>query len=129
MVRIPFASVLLVALISLTGACEDDPTQGALPPCPCDNGGCSTSSCPIEILLDQTCVADVPLAEVLIDQHVEVGTITPQATFRACSRIEPGARADITVRGGPWVWGPLHETCSTPGETRSLVLQCIEATE
>lgn len=120
---IPFVAL---ALLLLSG-CESDPLQGELPACVCDNGGCSQTSCPIEILLDQTCVGEVTTAEALIGVHVETTLIAPTAPFTACTRIEPGQSVDVTVRGGPWVWGPLNERCDTPGETRSLVLQCVEA--
>jgi len=125
MVRIP--SVVAVVVLMVGGACESDPVQGDLAPCPCDDGGCSAQSCPIEILLDQTCVGEVTVAEALIGQHVERETLRPSQTMSACSRIEPGEEVAITVRGGPWIWGPLDERCATPGETRSLVLQCVES--
>ncbi|MCC6624052.1 MAG: hypothetical protein IT385_22535 [Deltaproteobacteria bacterium] len=126
MVRIP-SPLAWLPLVLTVAACESEPFQGELAPCPCDDGGCSAEACPIEILLDQTCVGEVSIAEALIGEHVERERITPAQTLTACSRIEPGAEVAITVRGGPWIWGPLEERCTTPGETRSLVLQCVES--
>ncbi|MFO0747405.1 MAG: hypothetical protein U1F43_17310 [Myxococcota bacterium] len=120
---IPF---IVVALL-LSAGCESDPFQGEIPACVCDNGGCSAQSCGISILLDQTCVGELTSAEALIGKHVEADLLKPTAAFTPCTRIEPGASVAIIVRGGPWVWGPLNETCETPGDVRSLVLQCVEA--
>ncbi len=122
-----WARLALLVTAALAAGCESEPFQGELAPCPCDDGGCSAQSCPIEILLDSTCVGEVDVAEALVGDHVEREKIKPASTITACSRIEPGDEVAIIVRGGPWVWGPLGESCDTPGETRSLVLQCVES--
>lgn len=131
MSSIPFVVVASVLALGVSATaiagCESDPIQGELPACVCANGGCSAQSCPIQILLDQTCVGEIKSAEALIGEHVEVELLKPSTPYTPCTRIEPGEQVDIIVRGGPWVWGPLNEACDTPGETRSLVLQCVEA--
>ena len=106
-------------------ACGGDSFQGEIPPCRCTTTGCAAGACPIQIRLDETCSGEFDFAEAMIDGHVETEAITPTQAVVACSKIDPGATAAIVVRGGDWVW-PLTERCSTPGETRSLVLQCVE---
>jgi len=92
--------------------CDSDPFQGELTPCRCDVEQCTSASCGYELRLDAGCN---PLA--------------PGGVVFPCTRTEPGVASEIIIRGGEWVWGPLTERCMTPGETRLLVLQCIEATQ
>jgi len=124
-------SVALAAVLSVVAlgvsACDSGSFQGELPPCRCEVETCSAASCPIEISFDPTCQGEIALAEVMVDDHVEVNTLSPGGRLVTCSRIEPDTSSTIFVRGGPWIWGPLVERCSTPRETRALVLQCVEA--
>lgn len=128
-----FARVLAALIAGLMGilggvaltACGGDSFQGEIPPCRCEAGGCTAAACPIQIRLDQSCNDQFDLAEVMVDGHVEAQAVTPAAALTTCSKIEPGETAAIVVRGGDWVW-PLTEHCTTPGQTRALVLQCLE---
>ena len=115
------------ALVPLLGACDSGHFQGAIAPCRCETEGCSEASCPITLLLDNTCQGEMPFAEVLVGEHVEDVRVPPLEQRQLCSRIEPGQEAELWVRGGPWVWGPLRERCEIAGETRAIVLQCVEA--
>lgn len=120
-------SLAIGALTTVLPACDPGSSQGELPPCPCDGGGCSPASCPLTITLDSTCEGEMEFAEVLIDDHVETSPLEPLVPLLTCSRVEPGAQATLWVRGGPWVWGPLIERCEVPGENQQIVLQCVEA--
>ncbi len=123
-----YRSLLAVALsVVVVPACESDPFQGELEPCRCETTDCSPQSCPIEVRLDELCAADMELAEILVDDHLEVGRARPGVPLRTCSRVPFGETQQVTIRGGPWVWGPLTERCDEPGAVRSLVLQCLEA--
>lgn len=120
-------SLFAAGLVFTATGCDSGSFQGTLPECRCEVEGCSANSCPIEISFDDTCVGEVTLAEVMVDGHVEREGVTVDSRLTTCSRIEPGTAATIYVRGGPWIWGPLVEQCSTPREARTLILQCIEA--
>lgn len=117
----------LVMVSAGAAGCESDGFQGELAPCRCEVETCSTASCPIELAFDPTCEGEVALAEVMVDGHIEAQALRPGGRVVTCSRIEPNRTATLYVRGGPWIWGPLVERCTTPGETRSLILQCVEA--
>ncbi len=123
-----FSAAVLSALAAIpVSGCDSGSSQGELPPCRCEVESCSSATCPIEVSFDSTCVGELTLAEVMVDGHVEAEAVRPSERLTTCSRIDPGQTATIYVRGGPWIWGPLQETCSTPSETRALVLQCVEA--
>lgn len=129
------ASKLLTGLMAVgtmttagaLAACDPGTFQGELPPCVCDNGGCTASACPMTITLDSTCEGEMSFAEVLVDDHVETAPLKPLEPLLTCSRVEPGDQAVLWVRGGPWVWGPLTERCDVAGENQQIVLQCVEA--
>ncbi len=122
------AASLCILLAPLAwAACDPGSFQGELAPCVCETEGCSAQSCPVSVTLDQTCVDELSFAEVLVGDHVEASELVPLEPLRLCSRIEPGAQAEVWVRGGPWVWGPLVERCETPAEVQAIVLQCVEA--
>lgn len=124
--RIPL-SVLVVALLWVLPGCDASPTQGELSPCRCDVEQCSSAACGYELRLDPACEGQLASAEVLIDDHLEVQPLTPGGVMVPCSRTEPGVEAQLIIRGGDWVWGPLRERCLNPGENKLLVLQCVEA--
>ncbi len=129
MTRIPhalWAPLLALSLLPLAG-CDADPFQGALEPCRCEVERCTSASCGYEVRLDAACSAQVSSAEILIDGHLEAERLAPGGAVVPCTRTEPGVVSQIIVRGGDWVWGPLTERCLEPGETRLLVLQCVEA--
>lgn len=123
----PLRGALFVLALGAPAACDPGSSQGDIAPCVCDNGGCTTQACPMIVTLDQTCVGEMRFAEVLVDDHVESVLVQPQEPATLCSRVEPGDQATVWVRGGPWVWGPLRETCATPTEAQQIVLQCVEA--
>ena len=120
-------SLAPVVAVSLVAACDSGHFQGAIAPCVCETSGCSDQACPITVTLDNTCEGEMPFAEVLVGDHVEAAHVVPLEAKQLCSRIEPGAEAELWVRGGPWVWGPLRERCENAAETRAIVLQCVEA--
>lgn len=125
--RIPVMTLSLVALAALETACDSGSFQGELPACVCETEGCSQAACPIELSLDETCVGELVEAEVLVGDHVEADLLRPSARITTCTKVEPGASKDVWVRGGPWIWGPLTQTCDEPRKVLSVVLQCIEA--
>jgi len=125
--RIPVLTLSLAALPALETACDSGSFQGELPGCVCETVGCSPSACSIELTLDETCTGELSEAEVLVGDHVEADLLRPKARVTTCSKVEPGKSADVWVRGGPWIWGPLTETCDEPRKVLSVVLQCIEA--
>lgn len=123
-----YGPVLVMAMLTPLGpGCDSGSFQGELPPCRCEVETCSTNSCPIEVSFDSTCVGEIRLAEVMVDGHVEEEGVTADSRLTTCSRIEPGQSATIWVRGGPWIWGPLVESCTNPREPKTLILQCVEA--
>ncbi|TNF31096.1 MAG: hypothetical protein EP329_12860 [Deltaproteobacteria bacterium] len=122
--RIP--QLLVIGILALAG-CESDPYQGELVPCRCEVEACTSASCGYDLRLDAACAGQIDHAEVLIDGHLEESALTPGQDMFPCTRTEPGVASQIIVRGGDWVWGPLVERCMNPGETRLLVLQCVEA--
>lgn len=121
------SSASLPIAVLTSGACDPGSFQGAIAPCVCEAEGCTAQACPVSITLDQTCVGEMSFAEVLVGDHVEEAELVPLEPLRLCSRIEPGEQAQVWVRGGPWVWGPLVERCETPAEVQAIVLQCVEA--
>lgn len=126
---------LLLALLTAPLAalpapgCAGDGFQGAIPACRCDVELCTSASCGYELRLDPGCNGQIDEAEILIDGHLEADILGPGISVVPCTRTEPGVESQIIVRGGDWVWGPLAERCTDPGETRLLVLQCIEAAQ
>lgn len=118
--------LLVIGLLAVTG-CDSDGFQGELVPCRCDVEQCTSASCGYDLRLEAACAGQIDHAEVLIDGHLEVGKLEPGKDLFPCTRTEPGVSSQIIVRGGDWVWGPLNERCLEPGETKLLVLQCVEA--
>ncbi|MCB9733418.1 MAG: hypothetical protein H6745_12500 [Deltaproteobacteria bacterium] len=123
------AAALLLFALPAAGGCAGDAFQGDIPACRCDVELCTSASCGYELRLDPGCNGQIAKAEVLIDGHLESDILSPGISVIPCTRTEPGVESQIIVRGGDWVWGPLVERCTDPGETRLLVLQCIEATQ
>ncbi len=119
-------AALLVIGLGLLG-CDADPVQGDLVPCRCDVEQCSSAACGYELRLDAACASQVRRAEILIDGHLETDQLVPGGAAFPCTKTEPGVESQIIIRGGDWVWGPLLERCLEPGDTRLLVLQCVEA--
>lgn len=117
----------LLAVPISAAACESEAFQGELAPCRCEVEQCTSASCGYEVRLESGCASQMKAAEILIDGHLEEKALLPGGTVFPCSRTEPGVTSQISVRGGDWIWGPLSEQCMTPGETRLLVLQCVEA--
>lgn len=122
--RIPAACLLM--LLGLSG-CDAGSMQGEIPQCRCDIEQCSSASCGYDLRLDDACKGQLDFAEVLIDGHLEAEVLEPGGSLVPCTRAEPGVAAQLIIRGGDWVWGPLNERCTEPGENRLLVLQCVEA--
>ena len=121
-------SALLLSFASAAG-CEAEPIHPQYEPCRCDVEGCSAQACSYELQLHPNCAGQVPFAEVLVDDHLEDGQLTPGHPFVPCMRTEPGSESKITVRGGVWIWGPLTKRCDAPGgTTETLIFECAEPT-
>ncbi len=119
-------AMTILGLVAAAGAgCVDDPATITYAECVCDDDACGPSYCSFELSLHPNCDGDVEFAEVLVDAHVEEELLVAGETFTPCTRIEPGSKATVWVRGGSWIWGPLERDCH-PGQEHSLVLQCSE---
>ncbi len=118
---IPLAAVVLLT------ACSGEPFQAELAPCRCEAGGCAADECFIDVAFDDSCAGQLDDAEVWVDGHVETELVSPGTASRLCSRIPVGGSAEIAVRGGLWIWGPLTERCDAAATTRSVVLRCVDA--
>lgn len=116
-----------LAALALVAACSGEPFQAELLPCRCEAEACAADECFIDVAFDESCDGQLEDAEVWVDGHVEAELVSPGAATRLCSRIPLGASAEVAVRGGPWIWGPLTERCEAAASTRSVVLRCVDA--
>lgn len=117
--------LLLLLVSSLFVGCADEGGP-EYRPCRCEVEVCSEAACSYEISMDSTCQQEVPFAEILVDDHLEVQDLLPGQTVSLCSRTEPGDTSNIYVRGGSWIWGPIARKCEGEGgKTYSLVLECV----
>ena len=115
---------LLTILCFLVAACMTAP-EAEYRPCRCEVEACSPQSCTYTFVLDESCLGEVPEAEILVDDHVELQTLTAEKQVEACSRTEPGETSIIYVRGGNWIWGPIVRKCSDQGgDAFPMVLEC-----
>jgi hypothetical protein len=112
-----------------TGGCVEDPVSPVLEPCRCAVApGCLPNACSFQLSLHSSCGDEVTFAEVLVDGHLEEGTLEASEAFVPCTRTDPGASSTVIVRGGGWIWGPLIKNCgSSGGEVHTLVFECAEA--
>ena len=122
-----YLSWALAGGLSSLAGCAAEPLDVKTPACRCAaEPGCAEADCPIEVVLGEGCEGQVSLAEVVIDGHLEAQAVRPGEVLTACSRIPFGGVARVAARGGDWLWGPLDEACTVPGETRRLVFDCSE---
>jgi len=119
----------MLSLVLLFSGCMVDPPP-EYRPCRCEVEVCSVDACSYQISMDSSCDQDVPFAEILVDDHLEVMDLIPGETVQLCSRTEPGDSSTIYVRGGSWIWGPINRKCDGEGgQTYSLVLECVNPEE
>lgn len=119
----------LCTLVLVASACSSEALPlDTPPPCVCSveagGAGCTGDACTFALALEESCIDQVPFAEVLIDGHLEAANLVHGEVLTPCSRTEPGAVSVITVRGGLWVWGPREETCAEPGQQLDLTFAC-----
>ena len=117
-------------LLSGGAGCEGDAfdNESRIVACRCETEVCGPRECSFKLTLHPNCADEVSVAEILIDDHLEVATLRAGQTLVACSRTEPGASSEVTVRGGAWIWGPLKRSCPTAGgEEHTLIFECSEA--
>ncbi len=109
-----------VALLS----CSDPPPSGCPEICLCTTDGCPDQVCGFEFSLGQNCAELEPRVELFVAGCLETRDLTTAAPLVACGTLAVGETGKLTARGHDFQWGPVEQSCPSPGGLFPVTLDC-----